>query len=166
MLPKTPALPLPQPPHKLQHPISCALASSPHPGFIQTAYLHFLSPYLHHPPSHRPHSIRGSLRNYSNQGSGSPTMSPTKRCHYNLVILKFSSIQKKVKIIIKVKEKWTFFSLNTQSVLSLISGTFPYPAPPLQSRGSSEMSSSPVSHTRIFSTVGACPIFLNLDLLH
>ena len=42
---------------------------------------------------------------------------------------------------------------------------FPCPAPPLQSRESSEMPPTLISHTPFLSAVCAYPVFLNLDLL-
>ena len=52
------------------------------------------------------------------------------------------------------------------SVSSPHSGLFPCPAHPLQSEGSSEMALTPVSHTPFLSAVCACPVFLNLEILH
>ena len=90
---------------------------------------------------------------------GAATTPPTKRNHRNWAILEFSLIHKKnenkIKII-KQKEKCTFCSANTQSVSYLYSDPFSCPAPPLQSRGSSEMPPTPVSQTIFLSIVFTC----------
>lgn len=93
-----------------------------------------------------------------------PTTHPTKRSYYDLVILKFSSIQKinKEYKIIKEKEKYIFCSANAQCFSSPHSDPFPCPV----ARGFSKIFPTPISHTPFLPAVCAFPVFLNLELLH
>ena len=61
----------------------------------------------------------------------------------------------------KRKRKKTFWSAD-KSVSSPHSGPVPCPASSLQSRGSSKMPPTPVSHTSFLSAVCICSVFHNL----
>ena len=73
-------------------------AFASHTGFAWTAYLSLPSPYLY------PHYLTLSCLSPDVTGTtamgvlGVPTMSPTKRSHQNLMILKFSSLNSLINV--------------------------------------------------------------------
>ena len=99
--------------------------------------------------THPPLSFPKRCRNYNNGSPGAPTTPPTSRIHYNLVIRKFSSIHKKTKwkILLKQKEKYQFSSANTQSVWSPHSGPLLCSAPPSSTKRIIRDTPTSFSHT-------------------